>query len=197
MSFKQFLNESAISDMEKMRDALVAIAPEKRKQDTADQFQKLIDGVQSGKIYNAVYKDAMSSLTRRFEEGWDSARRTPLDNEWREYREANRLPWDYFSPRMSGTQSTIKQIEKYIKDNKAPEKFFKERLDYLKIFVPFKDINDKLKKNTIAGRVPDPNAVPKFQPTFSPNDAKVVEAKFKEITSDHRDRMIRSDFLFQ
>jgi hypothetical protein len=159
---------------------------------TSDYFQKLIDGVENGKIFNVHYKDAMSVLNNRFETGWDSARDNPRTNEWRDYREKNHLPWDFFSPRLINTQSTIKQMEKFIKEHEVPVMFFQERLDYLKIFVPFKEINDTLKKNTIAGRVPNPNAVPKFEPTFSPNDAKIVESKFKEITASLRDNQIKS-----
>jgi hypothetical protein len=194
MSFKEYLTENTKNDLEKMLDALlptIANSP-KHVQYMKDAFDKLIAGVETGKIFNVHYKDAMNILNRRFEEGWGKVEYDPSMEEWRKFVKENNIPWESFFPRMGNTASTIKALEKYAKTYKIPAHFIQSKIDYLKIFAPFKEINDTLKKNTIAGRVPNPDAVPKFQPTYSPSDAKIVETKFKEITASIRDMKIKA-----
>ncbi len=189
MSFKQFLKENTISDMQRMKETLVAVSA--RPDRTAAAFDKLIAALEAGQIYNVVYKESMMTLNYDFEKAFDKLNSAQIEP-FRAYRDANNVPWNFFHPRLAAAPTAIKQIEKYMKEHKIPDHFFVQRLEFLKIFAAFKDANDLLKKNTIAGRVPNPNAVPKFTPTYAPQDAMVVQKKFKEICADLRNNQIKS-----
>lgn len=199
MSFKQFLaeNSNKIEIVQKTIEMLNIAVPKRSKQLMIAQ-DLIVNAIKNDTIYNVQYKDSYDYVGRAYEEMLSE-----IQN--REYYPALRDISDHvrynlpdvstYSP-IPGSNLSLKKINAYLKTyahNSEHQKFvsyFTNIKNVIEKMIPLIEILKELKTKIQKGRVPNPNAVPKFEPKFTQTEAKIILDKFKELTSEIRSKQI-------
>ena len=101
-------------------------------------------------------------------------------------------------PYISSISSFLKKIDKQISNdssNKERDQILKDYRNYIALFKPLQDMMMELKGYIEKGRVPDPNAKPKYQPPMaSLANLKMVSELFTKLMEKIKEEQIKDTF---